>query len=87
MIHTNPTFKPQFGRSPLKPRQRDTVAEWVMDPVDADRLRSDQKARVDQPLVIAVAWPEHHAVLAEGDRLSIEVSGNVADRQNCHDAS
>jgi hypothetical protein len=26
-------------------------------------------------------------VLAEGDRLSIEVSGNVADRQDCHDAS
>ena len=46
----------------------------------------DQVTRVDQPLVIAVAWPEHHAVLAEGDRLSIEVSGNVADRQDCHDA-
>jgi len=57
-----------------------------MDPMDAGRLRSDEETRVDQPLVIAVAWPEHHAVLAEGDRLSIEVSGNVADRQDCHDA-
>ena len=43
-----------------------------------------QQARVDQPLVVAVARPEHHAVVAERDRPAIAVGGDVADGQDGH---
>ena len=68
----------------LEPRQRDAIAERVVDPVEMGRLGRDAKPRVDQPLVIAVARPEHHAVLAERDRPAVAVGGDVANRENGH---
>ena len=38
----------------------------------------------DQPLVVAVARAEHHAVLAERDRPAVAVGGDVANRENGH---
>ena len=38
----------------------------------------------DQPLVVAVARAEHHAVLAERNRPAVAVAGDVANRENGH---
>ena len=84
MVDANRALEPQFRRPRLEPRQRDAVAERVVDPVDVRRLRRDAQARVDQPLVVAVARAEHHAMVAERDRPAIAVGGDVTDREDGH---
>jgi hypothetical protein len=55
-----------------------------MDPVDPIRLGRDDQPGFDQPLVVAVARPKHHPVVAQGDRPAVAVGGDVTNRQNCH---
>ena len=43
-----------------------------------------EKPGIDQSLVIAIAWPEHHPMLAKCDWPPIAVGRDVAYRQDCH---
>jgi hypothetical protein len=52
--------------------------------VDPIRLGRDDQPGFDQPLVVAVARPKHHPVVAQGDRPAVAVGGDVTNRQNCH---
>ena len=54
---------------------------------EAAGLRRDTEGRVDHPLVVQVARPQHHPVLAEGDRMTIAIGGDVPNGQRWHDAS
>src|SRR5215212_146103 len=51
------------------------------------RLGRDLDLGRDELLVVAVARPEHHAMLAEGDRPAVAIGRDVADRKDRHLAS
>jgi hypothetical protein len=42
-------------------------------------LWADLEAFLDHPLIVGVAWTEHHSVLAKGDRLPVAIGRNVPD--------
>jgi hypothetical protein len=52
--------------------------------MDPSGLGRDDQPGFDQPLVVAVARPKHHPVVAQGDRPAIAVGGDVTNRENCH---
>ena len=43
-----------------------------------------QSTRTGSGVVVAVARPKHHPVVAQGNRPAIAVGGDVANGQNCH---
>jgi hypothetical protein len=57
------------------------IAECVLNEAQAPRLRADLEARLDHPLIVGVAWTEHHSVLAKGDRLPIAIGRDVSNGQ------
>ena len=63
------------------------IAECVLNEAQAPRLRADLEARLDHSLIVAVAWAEHHSVLAKGDRLPVAIGRDVPDGQGRHDVS
>ena len=81
MIESDRAVEAQHVVPPLEARQRDAVAEHVVQPAQRDRLRLDDQPRLDQPLIVAVARPEHHAMLAERDRLAVAIGRDVTDRE------
>ena len=48
------------------------------------RLREDVELRSHEPEVVALARPEHHAMLTEPDRLRVAIDRDVAHRQQAH---
>src|SRR5215469_5790442 len=65
-------------------RNRDAVAEDVVHSPDVGRFWRDHQLRVKQPLVVAVPRPQHHAVLAEEDRLLVAVGRDVPNSKDWH---
>jgi hypothetical protein len=57
------------------------IAECVLNEAQAHRLRTDLEARLNRPLIVGVAWTEHHSVLAKGDWLPVAIGRDVADGQ------
>src|SRR5215469_11154110 len=68
------------GESP----NRDAVAEDVVHPPDVGRFWRDHQLRLKQLLVVAVPRPQHHAVLAEEDRLLVAVGRDVPNSKDWH---
>src|SRR5215217_4072704 len=79
-------FEPQIGRRRLKTDIGYAVAEDVVHPSDAGRLRGYRKISFDQSLVVAVPRPKHHAMLSKANRPRIRVSGDMPDAENCHES-
>ena len=69
---------------PREPRDRDAIAEHVVHPAQSTGSGVIDEPRFDQPLVIAVARAQHHAVLAERHRLLVAVGRDVADGEKLH---
>src|SRR5215469_14717389 len=55
-----------------------------MNPAKVHRLGGDRELAVEQLLIVAVAWTQHHAVLAERNRLLIAVGGDVPNLEDGH---
>jgi hypothetical protein len=55
-----------------------------VDPSHLARSRINVDPGVQEPLIIAVAGPEHDPVLTEGDRLLVAVGRDVPDREKSH---
>jgi len=71
----------QLGRAPVELRDRHVVAEGVLHEAQAAWLGADPEARLDDLLIVGIARTEHHAVLAEGDRLPVSIGRDVPDGQ------
>src|SRR6516164_1567044 len=67
-----------------EPGKRDAIAEHIMEPAQFRRLWRDDKLLLDQLLVVAVARPQHHPMLAEGNRLLVPVGRDMANGQEMH---
>ena len=65
-------------------RDRDAVAEHVVDPAQPHRLRLDLEVAGQHAQIMAVARAQHDAVLAERDRVRVAIFGLVVDRQERH---
>jgi hypothetical protein len=64
-----------------EPRYPNMIAECVMNEAQASRLRADMNIRLDDSLVVGVAWAKHYSVLAEGDRPTVAIGRDVANDQ------
>ncbi len=68
----------------LEARDADAVAEHVMDRAHHRRVRRNRQVRRQQPLVIALQRPQHHAMLAERHRVAVAVGSQVSDGDDGH---
>src|SRR5216684_1411655 len=84
MVETNGADEAQLLGAATEARDGDAIAEDVVYPAQIRRLRRDSDRRLDQPLIIAVARPEHDPVLAQGDRPLVAVGGDVVDVEDWH---
>ena len=66
------------------PHQSDAVPEDVVDPAYAARLRVDSEVATQQPLIIAVARPEHQVMLAETHRPPVVVGRDMPYAEDRH---
>jgi hypothetical protein len=65
-------------------RDRDAVAEHVVDRAQRHRLRLDRKVALEHAKIMAVARAQHDAVFAERHRTGVAVYGLVMNRQSRH---
>src|SRR3954464_6423366 len=84
MVEAEGALEAQLARAAREARDRDAVAEDVVDPAELSRLGGDVQPRLEEPLVVALARAQQHPVLAEGDRLPVAVGRHVADGANRH---
>src|SRR5271169_6223660 len=84
VVETNYTLDAQLLRPSGEASDRNAITEDVVHPADIGGFRGDDELGVEQLLVVAVARPQHHAVLAERDRLLIAVDGDVANGDDLH---
>jgi hypothetical protein len=68
----------------IEGRNRDTVAEYVVDPAQRHRLRHDLEIVRKHAQIVAVARTQHDAVFAECHGVCIAIFGLVMDRQQGH---
>ena len=84
VIDANRAVEAKLGGAPGEARGRNVIAEIVAGPVDPARLGRNGDAGSQHLLVVVVARPQHHAVLAECDRLPVVIGRDVPDGQNRH---
>src|SRR6516162_8154697 len=84
VVEANDTLDAQLLRSAGESGDRNTITEDVVHPADISRFRGNDELGIEQFLVVAVARPQHHAVLAERDRLLVAVDGDVANGDDLH---
>src|ERR1700733_12279874 len=85
MVETNSADKAQIaGPVVAEMSGRHVIAEAVPRPIQLPRFWRDFEFRCNHLLIVVVAWPQHHPVLAECDRLIIMISRNVSDVPNRH---
>ena len=60
------------------------IAENVVQLADLRRFESDRQGLVEYVLVIAVTWPEHHAMVAKAARRAIAINRDMSNCQDRH---
>ena len=84
MVEADVALEPKLGRLVREARDGDAVAEDIVDPPQSARRGIYLDPGVEEPLIIAVARPEHDPVLTEGDWLLVAVGRDVPDREKRH---
>src|ERR1700722_2674783 len=84
MVETNSADKAQLAGPVAEMRGRHVIAEAIPRPSQLPRFWRDVEFRCNHRLIVVVAWPQHHPVLTECDRLIIMISRNVSDVANRH---
>src|SRR5580700_5593143 len=84
MVETNSADKAQLAGPVAEMRGRHVIAEAVPRPSQLPRFWRDFEFRYNHLLIVVVARPQHHAVVAECDRLVIMISRNVSNVANRH---
>src|SRR4029453_12159685 len=78
------TVETKLGRRFVKGCDRHRIVEDVVKPAKVRRPRQDLQLRADEPEIVTLAWPKHHAVLAKSHRLRISVDRDVPHCQEAH---
>ena len=60
------------------------VVEDVVNPANARRVRQDIQLRAEEPEIVALTWPKHHAMFAKSHWLRISIAGDVPHCENTH---
>ena len=83
-----PDDAPYLQRSgaAIEGRDRDRIAEDVLQPPQIGSRWLDIEPGLDQMLVVTLAWPHHDAMFAERHRLAIRIGRDVRERQKGHRA-
>jgi len=68
----------------IEGRDRDAVAEHVVDPAQRHRLRHDLETAGQHPQIVAVARAQHDAMFAKRHRVRVAIFGLVVNRQERH---
>src|ERR1700722_16308833 len=84
MVETNSADKAQLAGPAAKMSGRHVIAEAVPRPGQLLRAGRDFELCLNHPLIVVVAWTQHHPVLAECDRLMIAIGRDVPDAENRH---
>src|ERR1700686_3900627 len=84
MVEANSADKAKLAGPVAKMSGRHVIAEAVPRPSQLPRSGRDFEFCRNHLLIVVVAWTQHHAVLAECDRLFIMISRNVSDVANRH---
>ena len=74
----------KLGRRGVERGDGHRVVEDVVKPPKAGRPRQDVQLRADEPEIVALSRPEHHAMLAESHRFRISVDRDVPHGQKPH---
>ena len=80
MLDLDQALEAQLGGGLAEGDQRDRVREHVVDPAHLARRAEDQ-LRIQHPQIVAVARPEHRAVLVERHRPPVAIDRGVADAE------
>jgi hypothetical protein len=84
MIEADVALEPQLGCLFGEPRNGNTVSEDIVDPAHCAWSRINVDPGIQEPLIVAIAGPEHDPVLAERDGLLIAIRRYVPDREKRH---
>jgi hypothetical protein len=84
VFKANEALETQLRRPSCESRDRNAIVEHVVHPTQIDGLRRDPELGGEKLLVVAVARPQHHAVLAERDWLLVPVGRDVAHGDDEH---
>jgi hypothetical protein len=74
----------EFVGACVKAGNGNKIAENVVQPADLGRFGNDRQGFVEYFLIIAVAWPKHHAMCAKADRHAIAVNRDMSNCQDRH---
>jgi len=64
---------------------RYAIAEDIMRPPDGAGLWVDKERVAQQPLIVAVARPEHNSMLTETDWAPVRISSDVPHAEDWHE--
>jgi hypothetical protein len=84
MIKADVALEPQLGCLFGEPRNGNTVSEDIVDPAHCAWSRINVDPGIQEPLIVAIAGPEHDPVLTEGDWLLVAVGRDVPNREKRH---
>ena len=87
VIKPDPALEAKLLGSVREACDRDAVPKHIVHPMQRRRFGRDGDGGLDQPLVVAVARPEHDPMLTKCDWLAIAVGCDVADREDRHGAA
>jgi hypothetical protein len=73
--------------SPAKSAIATQLSKTSLNPAKPVRPRLDLEARLQKPLVVAVARAQHHSMLAKPHRGFVRIGGHMFDGENRHERS
>lgn len=84
VIKSDQRLEAEFGGLRVEVHERDTIAKNIVDPTDLSRLGAHLKTTRQQPLIEAVARPEHHLVKAGPHWVLVTVDRRMLDGEKGH---
>ena len=84
VVDPNGAFEAKLRGSACETSDRDMIAEDILRPGKLARLGRYFELGFEHLLIVIVARAQHHAVLAECDRLLIVIRREVSDGENRH---
>src|SRR4030095_10784719 len=86
MLQRHDAFETKLRRCPLESGDSHRIIERIVQPAQMNGMRFDCQMGLDQSQVMTLAGAEHHAVLAQPDRVGVTVDGAVPHCDNRHQA-
>ena len=84
VVDPNPADKTKLPRPAAEVSRRHVIAEAILRPGNLFRAGGNFELRLDDLLIVVVARPQHHPVLAECHRPLVVVGRDVLDAENRH---